>query len=65
MLHWCSQTATGFRVANNKHYMSDVLNSALRDLWNLVSHYNPIVQDLAKEQNTAFIYPSWKTKLDY
>jgi hypothetical protein len=25
MLHFCSQTATGFRVANNKHYASDVL----------------------------------------
>jgi hypothetical protein len=55
-------TATGiFRVANNRHYASDVLTGAGIGLASgiLVSHYNPFqsIRFGKKSKNTAFIYP--------
>jgi membrane-associated phospholipid phosphatase len=55
-------TATGiFRVANNRHYTSDVLTGAGIGLASgiLVSYYNPFqsIQFGKNGKNTAFIYP--------
>jgi membrane-associated phospholipid phosphatase len=55
-------TATGiFRVANNKHYTSDVLTGAGIGLASgiLVSYYNPFqsIRFGKNSKTTAFIYP--------